>query len=469
MGHKKTKEKFQFTLDYQLDLLRFSVQDRNGYKAINLYEDSYYTLTEHAIIAFALKHYLKKNHSVPGLTMLKEELISTYKRRDFVNLLSEEDRTTTLKIAESLYKGEVKDGEEILKKCSKWASYVELKNEIESVDLLDFASHEAFSSRVIKAINKTNEYEDSHGTFLIGDISTRQLQRLSNPSIIPTPFKQLNKLTNAGGYSKGSILVILDKPKSRKTYTLIAIARASLRIKRKVFFIDLENGQDEISIRLEQGMTNKSKREVLSGESDKSTQALFRRYKRLGIEAYVKRFPAGSTTADFQAEVDHVYREHGIQFDDVVIDYVALMNSLSGAVDDFKRISDAYLDVGNFALKNGYGHVWTANHVKRDAEKHQQTRYHDGDIAKCIDIVRHAQAIFGLNSSDEELNQGLLRMELVVQRDGKPFGRAMFHANPEHQTLKELNQQELIVYENGIGSKHDLEPEEQVKKYKGDI
>jgi hypothetical protein len=40
-----------------------------------------------------------------------------------------------------------------------------------------------------------------------------------------------------------------------------------------------------------------------------------------------------------------------------------------------------------------------------------------------------------------------MRMELVVQRDGKPFGRALFHSQPEIQRLKEFTQKEITNYE----------------------
>ena len=52
--------KFTFTTDFQFDLLRYTVQDKNGFKALELYDDSYFMLTEDAVIAHRLKSYYKR-------------------------------------------------------------------------------------------------------------------------------------------------------------------------------------------------------------------------------------------------------------------------------------------------------------------------------------------------------------------------------------------------------------------------
>ena len=146
------------------------------------------------------------------------------------------------------------------------------------------------------------------------------------------------------------------------------------------------------------------------------------------------------------------------------------MGSLRPTDDETERINRAYLDVSNFALKNDIEHIWTANHIKRDAEKRTRTKYIDTDIAKCMDIIRHAQAIFGLNRSPEEQEKGILRMELVAQRDGYQFGRALFHADPVLQRMVEFTAPEIKEFEKTFqDSGIEIEPTEMLKKYKGDI
>ena len=116
--------------------------------------------------------------------------------------------------------------------------------------------------------------------------------------------------------------------------------------------------------------------------------------------------------------------------------------------DDTKRISDVYIELNNLALRNDIIHIWTANHVTREGVKlREKTRYVGSDIALCIDIVRHAQAIFGLNRSIDEEEAGYLRMEIVSQRDGLPSGRAVFRSSDDTQRIIELSSSERKEYD----------------------
>jgi len=439
-------EKFPFTTDYQLDLLAFSLVDKEGYKAVELYNDGYFVDIHHAIIAKGIKDYYKKFQRVPIKSLLKEELNLLFKHRDFVESLLPEDRKSIISLVDSLYRNTVKQGDQILEKCAQFVSYSELKGEIENINLLDFESYIPFSLKVQKAINISKQHYQESGTYLIKDISHRQLMRQSNSSIIPTPFRQLNQLTNAGGYSKGSIIVVLDKPKQLKTAMMVNVARGYMRMKKKVLLIDFENGQEEYAIRLEQSIARKSKKEILTGESDSKIKATLRKYKRLGAETYIRRLPAFSNANHIQSVIDEIYRDDGVKFDVLILDYLAMMRSISGKDDDFGRISDAYVDIANLALKNDLDHIWTPHHVLRSADKREKSRYKDVDIAKCIDIVRHVAAIWGLNRDDYEKENNQLRMELVVQRDGLPSGRVLFNLDANFQRVDEFTQAEIQNY-----------------------
>jgi len=457
--------KFEFGTDYQEDLLRFTVTDRDGWKALELYQDSYFVLTEHAVVAHCLKKYWQKKRRIPGPVILKEELNDMFKHKDYVNLLTVDDRKNIINLVSDLYGTHARDGEEILSRCEKFASYIELKDTIETINLKDFAQYEAFATKVVKAIRIKDKRKNVEGTFLIRDIKNRQLKRLDSNPIVPTPFRQINDLTNAGGYAKGSIIVILDKPKQSKTAMLIQVARGYLRQKKNVFIADIENGEDELSIRLEQSVSKKTKKQLLSGEFDKLVQKVLRKYKRLGGDVYIKRFPAFSSTYDIQAEMDRIYREYGIRFQILLVDYAGMMSSTTKKDDDTQRISDVYIDLANLALFNDLHHIWTPHHVVREAGKRESTRYRDTDIAKCIDIVRHAQAIYGLNRNDDERENGVMRMELMVQRDGKQFGRAVFHADQDCQRMDEFTVPQRKEYDEAFnGDDEDSEPKSNRKR-----
>ena len=447
--------KFEFGTDFQFDLLKYTVQDRDGYKAVKKFTDGYFSLIEHAVIAKVIKNYWEKQSRIPGPTILKEEIRELLNSREYAKVVTKEDESEIIKLIKPLYNEIVRDGDKILEKATEFKSYVELKYVIENVDLKNFSSYPALQRKIQTAITDEDKVKDNAGTGLVRDIKERQFDRQDNKTIIPTPFKQVNQLTNAGGYSKNSIIVILDKPKKFKTGMMINVARSYLSMRKKVLYVDLENGEGELSTRIEQSIMRKTKMEILSGEFDDRVQKQLRKYKRLGSEVVFKRFPALSTTTDdIQHYMDEQYREFGIRFDILIFDYIGLMGSKSGKDDDTMRIADAYLDVANLAVKNDIEHVWTSHHVKREAEKRMKSKYMATDIAKCIDIVRHVQAVFGLNRSEEEEMEGYQRLEIVEQRDGKSSGRAVFAVNLDTQRADELNFKDRRDYDDIFSNSH---------------
>lgn len=459
--------KFQFTIEFQLDLLRFTVQDINGYKALELYNDSYFTLVEHAVIAYTLKRYYKKFRDIPGVTILLEEMFKTFFENKFKDLITKEDKDTILDTCKSLYKGIVKDGDQILLRTERFAQFVSLKGIMESADLLDYNQYDQLSKQVQKAVSPRLTDKEDKGSFLVSDVKERQFNRQDRSLIIPTPFKQMNRLTNAGGYAKASIIVILDEPKKFKTGMLVNTARGYLRHKKNVLYIDLENGEDELTIRVEQGVINKSKAEILSGEFDKQIQKALRKYKRIGAELVIKRMPAMTTTAnDIENYMDKLYREHGLSFQVLVIDFMGKLGCTSGKENMSERISEAYIEISNLAVKKGVEHVWTAQHVVRAASVHRKTRYEGNDIAGDINIIRNAQAIWGLNRTPEEEALGIQRLELVDQRDGKPKGRVVFFVDVNTQRLTEMTREQRIEFDNQFNQMSKDEPVERKKRTK---
>lgn len=445
----KPENKFKFTTEYQWDLLRYTVQDKNGERALNKYDDDYFTLIEHQVIAHGLKALFKRERRIPGETILREHISGMLNSKQYVNLVTRDEQSNILNLIKPLYHTQVTDGDMIYEYCKEFRTYTLVKGLIEGIDINDFSKYKVFQKQISVALSDEDELDDYKSSFLLDNIKERQFMRQEIKTIFPTPFKQINQLTNAGGYEKASILVVLDKQKKGKTAMLANVARGYLKMKKKVLIVDLENGKDNIFSRLEQSIMRISKAELLSGEHDAAIQKRFRKYKRFGGEVVVLRLPALVTTPDdLQNHIDKLYNKFGFRPDELIVDYAAKLGSNSKKDDERNRISDVYLELSNLALKNDIEHVWTANHVTREgAKSRMKTKYQGEDIALCIDIVRHAQAIFGLNRSEPEEEAGYFRLEIVEQRDGQPDGRAVFRMDMNTQRADELSSSERKEYD----------------------
>jgi len=325
-----SKNKFEFTEEYQWDLLRYTAQDKNGERALVKYNDDYFTLVEHQVIAFGLKNYHTKEKRIPGETMLREYIVRLLNSKQYVDLVTKSEQKNIIDLISTLYNKPVIDGDKVYEKCKEFSSYVKLKAVLENLDINDYNSYNKYSKQVSESIVDEDEVEDVRSSLLLEDIKARQFKRQEIKTVFPTPIKQINQMTNAGGYEMASILVLLDKQKKGKTTTLANIARGYLKMKKKILIVDLENGQDNIFSRLEQSIMRLTKKELLSGEFDDKVQKRLRKYKRLGGEIAVIRLPALVTTADsIQVEMDLIYRETGIKFDVVIVDYMAKMGDIS--------------------------------------------------------------------------------------------------------------------------------------------
>ena len=256
---------------------------------------------------------------------------------------------------------------------------------------------------------------------------------------------------------------------------MVNLARGYLRMKKSVLYIDTENGKNQIMDRFIQGSLNKTKKELYSGEYDKLERKHLRKLSRFGVELVIDRVPAMVTDMNYVENLVLKLRSQGIDIKVVMIDYLAKMASIAKDEDDYNRVGNAYIDAQNMAEKLKLDVVWTANHIKREGYKHRKTRYEENDIATCVDIVRNAVAIFGLNATEQEDQDNIQRLELVVQRDGKPSGRALFHIDVDRQKATEFTRAQRKEYDSVYGEQLDKtlnkpEPEKSDKiSHSGDI
>lgn len=459
------KEQFSFTTEFQLEVLRYIVRDPEGGLALSQIKPSYLTLIEHSIVAEGLSKFFKKHNRVPGKPVLKEIMKDITQSKNYAQLIIKEDLLTIDKVIDNIYNPHVllKDSDIIQEEIYKFTAFVEMKNLNESFDLQNFNQYQEYVNKATSIIQKSAPRKKDELAFLVTDVKTRQFKRQANPDVTPTPFKQLNDATNGGGYSKGSIIVLLDKAKARKTFTLVNAARSYLSMKKNVLYIDTENGKHQIMGRMVQSSLNKTMMEMNTGDYDDLEQKHVRKLKRLGVEFAVERINAMiDDTNTIKSKIQEFKDKTGKKVDILIVDYAAKMASINKDKDDNDRLFNVYVDLQNLALAEDIEHVWTANHVTREAAKHKTTKYEEGDIASAISIVRNAVAIWGLNSTEEEEENGIQRFELVVQREGKPHARALFNINPDCQRMVEFTKEQRKLYDDQYGSKLD----EKFKKHK---
>lgn len=457
---KKNKIKFSFAPDFQLEILRFIIQDKEGGLVLSRIKPSYLVLIEHSLICEGILKYFKKQRKIPSQNVLKQVLREMLESKNYVDLVTKDDIPNIEKVIKNLYSIQLSDSEYIKEKIYQFSTYVEMKNLNDSFDLDNFEQYEEYSRKVEKVLQRSRPKQEDEPLFMIRDVTERQFKRQAEPSVVPCPFRQLNDLTNAGGFPGASINVILDKPKAKKTFFMVNLARGYLRMKKSVYYVDTENGQEQIMDRFIQSSINKTKKELYTGDYDKLEAKHLRKLARFGVELIVERVPALITDCHYIREKILTLRSQGIDIKVLMVDYAGKLASIAKDKEDFDRISNVYIDLQNLAEDLHLDVVWTAHHITREGKKHRTTKYDENDISGSIAIVRNAQFIMGLNCTGQEENDNILRVEIVVQRDGLPSGRALFKCDVERQRCTEFTKEQRKQYDELYGKHLD----EQFKK-----
>lgn len=458
----ESSDKFTFSLEFQLEVLRFLIQSKESLLILPRVKPSYFALIEHSLLSEALLKFYKKFTRIPSEPLLIEQCKNLLESKTYVNLVTKEDVTSINKLIKDLYHRPLKDEDIIRDNIYRFAAYVDMKVLNESMDFSNFNGYEEYQNKVANIIRSSKPMKDEEPLFMVQGTTKRQLMRKIDPKVVPTPYWQLNKLSNGNGYDKGSIFVLLDRPKAKKTFTLVNVSRGYMTMKKSVLYIDTENGKNQIMERMIQSTLNKTKLEILSGEYDKMEQSHMRKYKRLGVEFIVERVPAiVGDVSTIKSIIQKLEAERGIKISVLVVDYAAKLASMGRHKEDVERINNVYIELDNLAHEMDLDAIWTAQHITREGAKHRETCYEDNDIASAISIVRNAQCILGLNSTDEEEAHNIQRLEVVVQRDGKPHGRCLFNIDADRQRWKEFTKVARAKYDETQGAVVD----ELIKKH----
>ena len=448
----KESNKFAFTIEFQTEVLRYLVQSKESPLVLNKIKPGYFALIEHALILEGIAKFYRKYKKTPSKPLLIETVKEILDGKSYVDLVTKDDIPNINKIIGELYGTQIQDEPAIVDNIYKFAAYVDMKSLVEEMDFSNFNAYEDYQNRVTKIIRDSKPVKEEEPLMMVHDTARRQLLRQTDPDVVPTPYWQLNNLSNGNGYIKGSIFVFLDRPKAKKTFSLINVARGYLTMKKNVLYIDTENGKNQIMDRMIQSTLNKTRMELLSGSFDAMEQRHMRKYRRLGVEFIVERILAlVEDTNKIKAIIQKIEAERGIKIHVLVVDYGAKLASTLHQKEDVERINQVYIDLDNLGAEMGLDAIWTAQHITREGAKHKATVYEDNDIAGGISIIRNAQCVIGLNSTDEEEEHNVQRWEIVVQRDGKPHGRCLFNIDLERQRMKEFTREARSKYDETQG------------------
>ena len=138
MKEFKDNIKFSFSPEFQFEILRFVLKDKEGGLVLKRIKSNYLVLIEHSLIFEGISKYFKKQGRMPSENILKEVLKELLESKTYVDLVTKDDIPNINKLISNLYHIPLSDSDYIKEKIYQFSTYVEMKNLNDSFDLDNF-------------------------------------------------------------------------------------------------------------------------------------------------------------------------------------------------------------------------------------------------------------------------------------------------------------------------------------------
>lgn len=238
----------------------------------------------------------------------------------------------------------------------------------------------------------------------------------------PTIFKSLNKMMSAGGFKTPELILLLSAPKNFKTGTMIELALGFMRDGLKVYYADTENGAESIRERVEQHMMKATYEEMHNPEIYDKISEVREWYTKLGGDMVIDSYTAyRSTPGDVWARLSQLRLETGFIPDMIVwdsIDHFVPTLLEDKKKDERLKIKAVFFEVIAINKKCRCFSL-APSQVNRAAvdKKVFSMKDFSEDFSKSF----NCHAAFALCRTPEEVEAGIGRLIVVVQRRGERY------------------------------------------------
>lgn len=458
------------TLEFQLELLKFLAQTKEARKYIPLLEPSIFDLPENQIVYELVSGFWKDYKGCPALANLLEYFAQEAKKTK----LDTKVRANIEKHIRTVYQPLQAHTTQIRESILQHIQYKKAKLMFtENFDKLNDGVH------VFKDIRKAmddiirledriegNTKDPKEGFLLASHTKARHKSFMKG---MPTFLKKINGMTAIGGFCSPQLVLFMGSPKSFKTGTLLNVIMPYVRNGKKVYYADLENGEDDIKLRAAQYMAECTVEELqTSKEMDKVVEEVVTRYKQRGGDLYVKSYQAHvSTTADIEADLDMLAEDFGWTPDIIAIDYADLLKPVDKKITDKRlQIQSVYFDIKNMNNRRDVL-TFTLSQVNKNAvDKKVINMSH---FAEDFGKAANCDAAFAICQTKEERKVGIARLIPVVQRKGIQYtgtAKDTCHIKIEYpiQRIREMTTEQILkmLDSKTIAENPDLIPDEDL-------
>jgi len=253
------------------------------------------------------------------------------------------------------------------------------------------------------------------------------------PGVVTTGLGPTMDANLGGGVGNGELLIWLAGYGQGKTSYMINQGVTIAKQGRAVLHISLEISAAKCMQRVDQCLTHLTRDERLS-----SPKLVMTERRNLKGQFFVKDWSHAKITVDDIKALVRRMQAQGEKVDVIVIDYLELMaptrNNRHGERFNYSQVSKDVRALAN-ELQVPIITAWQVN--RSGYEKHVISAV---DVSECWDIVKHADIILGLNQSNEERAEGVLRVNVIKQRESTARPIVYYESDLDRMRIKQTRE-----------------------------
>lgn len=445
------------TIEFQTELIKFLAQMRECKQYLPIMSSDIFDIPEHKVLFGLLQSFWVKYNSPPTLASLLEYLHVSAATQKLDKPLVKSLEAGVRKLYTPIEAHTTQIRESILSSIQYKKTQILFKDNFDKLNdgIPTFLRIRKEMDDIIRLPDKLEgNVTDPKLGFLFRAHADFNYKALSQG--MPTYLNRLNSMTTAGGFLAPQLIIFMAAPKSFKTGNMINLLLPYTRQGKKIYYADFENGENAIKVRMLQYMTEMPKKELMDRKNSALIDELVQRYQVRGGDIYVRSYQAHvNTTADIEADLEHLKEEFGWEPEIVAIDYPDLMKPNDPKIVEKRlKIQAVYFDIKNM---NNRRNVWTLGLSQVSKAAVDKKVINMQDFAEDFAKAANCDAAFAICQTKEERALNLARIIPVVQREGLQYNNTV-----EDTCFIRIDHKIQRVYELTIDEALEMLPDKDI-------
>lgn len=409
------KPKFDFDESFQLRIVAHFVRDTKfAMQTTDLLNPSYFTTDAMSIVMAIAQGHVKTYRSAPEVKLMPMLLKKA--------IAAKKVRTDVIPEIQNVLKGCIREKltntDYILDQVSDFARHQALEEAIfKSVEFLEKGRFDDIADSMQKALGVgVKDAKPAYDYYEEIENRTQQRRDLRDGKIvrngITTGYSEIDGLLYHYGWGRGELSCMMGAAKSGKSLSLGDFCKNASIAGYNVLYVSLEVATEIIANRVDAAISN-TVMNKLHKDPDTVEAAIKSIQAKSGLFK-MKDYPTGSMKPSHLRALLDNFRNEGIIFDLVAVDYADIMAAEFRSDSQIENLRTIYIDLRAIAMEYNCA-MLTATQTNREGAKAATAKA--TDVGDDWNKARTVDLLLGLNATDAEKREGKARISWALSRN----------------------------------------------------